>query len=186
MERYFEIRALSEADEIESVCAVYPDSRKNVGGARDSLIMQKAEEDAKEGKCRLYVWRETDLDTGYFLTKSDIDQIETRYENALLFKEYERAEALAGILRMVGRTPSAGDMNPPERDKEDKAEILNALTPVLRLTRAGADISRIDYEKDSTGEERAYIAYNNSYRKSVNISGNSGKAIIEEVTRAIG
>ncbi len=183
MERYFEISSLKEADDNEMVTAVYPEKTRS--GWKNSETILQAEKDAKENKCTLLVWRETDLDTVCILTKPDLEQIEIRYENALRFEELERAEALAGILRMVGRAPLADNMNLPVSDKEDKQQILNSLTRTLKLTRAGADVTRIDYEKDSVGEERAYIAFNNTYKKFVNITGDSGKSMIEEVTRAL-
>lgn len=55
---YITLRSLSEADDEEDVVACYfPDSYKNVSGKKDDEKMKKAEQDAKEGKCKLIVWR---------------------------------------------------------------------------------------------------------------------------------
>lgn len=57
MEKYIQIKKLSEVAENETICAFYPHPVKNVLGKRNEERMIKAEKDAKEGKCKLYVWR---------------------------------------------------------------------------------------------------------------------------------
>lgn len=59
MQRYIEIKELSEAYKDEEVCALYPNPAKNVAGKKTEDKMKEAEKDAKDGKCRLLVWRET-------------------------------------------------------------------------------------------------------------------------------
>lgn len=55
---YITLKSLSEADNEEDIVAYYfPDSYKNVSGKKDDEKMKKAEQDAKEGKCKLIVWR---------------------------------------------------------------------------------------------------------------------------------
>ncbi len=115
MERYFEIRYLSDAGSNEEITAAYPDPSKNVSGRKDDVTIIKAARDADNGLCRLLVWRKTDLDTGYLLTINDIEQLRARYNNARIATEtgsakdciYEmgRADALAGVLRMIGKDP---------------------------------------------------------------------------------
>ena len=55
--RYVEIKGLHGAKKDEKVCAVYPNSYKNVSGSKTDEKMKKAAEDAKKGKCKLVVWR---------------------------------------------------------------------------------------------------------------------------------
>lgn len=56
--KYVTIRSLEEAKEDEEVCAYYEDPRNNVAGKKTEEKMKIAEEEAKEGKCKLMVWRE--------------------------------------------------------------------------------------------------------------------------------
>lgn len=116
MERYFEISSLADAKENEEVCALYPDPNNNVSGRKTEEKMIKAEQDYKQGKCELLVWRDDKLGLGYLLTPWDIEQIKTKYENAKLIakdyykknllaayaKEEGKALALEGVLRIIG------------------------------------------------------------------------------------
>lgn len=58
MWRYEEIKYLKEVKKDEEVCAVYPESHKNVAGKKTQEKVKKAANDAKAGKCKLIVWRE--------------------------------------------------------------------------------------------------------------------------------
>ena len=60
MWRYVEISNLSQAKKDEEVCAVYPNSDKNVAGKKSEEKMKIAAKGAKDGKCKLVVWRECD------------------------------------------------------------------------------------------------------------------------------
>jgi len=116
MERYFEISSLADAKEDEEVCALYPDPNNNVSGRKTEEKMIKAEEDYKQGKCRLWVWRDDKLGLGYLLTPWDIEQIKIEYENAKMIareslrqndmlvciREGGKAAALESVLRMIG------------------------------------------------------------------------------------
>lgn len=118
MEKYVQIYELSEAAEDEIVCGCYPEPYKNVSGKRNEERMLKAEKDAKEGKCKLLVWRTSSTLNErkfYTLSQRDVDQIVARYTNAkLAMKEYQeqnnpeykieygRALALEGILEVLG------------------------------------------------------------------------------------
>lgn len=55
--KYVEIQKLSEAKNDETICASYPTPCKNVAGKKKEEKMKKAYRDAKQGKCRLLVWR---------------------------------------------------------------------------------------------------------------------------------
>lgn len=114
MERYFEISSLAEAKDNEEVYALYLDPNKNISGKKTEEKMIKAEQDCKQGKCQLLIWREENSE--YLLSSADVEQIKTRYENAKLIakdyykknllaayaKEEGRALALEGVLRMIG------------------------------------------------------------------------------------
>ena len=55
---YVEIKNLNEVNDNEDIVAYYfYKSYKNVSGKKDDEKMKKAEQDAKEGKCKLIVWR---------------------------------------------------------------------------------------------------------------------------------
>lgn len=114
MERYFEISSLADAKEDEEVCALYPDPNNNVSGRKTEEKMIKAEQDYKQGKCELLVWREENGE--YLLSSADVEQIKTEYEKAKLMakdnykknllaayaEEEGRALALEEVLRMIG------------------------------------------------------------------------------------
>lgn len=68
---------------------------------------------------------------------------------------------------------------------EDKEEIIKWLLTTLKLTVAGLDISDIKYEQLASGDEIAVIIYDNGYRQSVNISCDSGVALMRDILRAI-
>ena len=68
---------------------------------------------------------------------------------------------------------------------EDKELILNWLLNTLRCTAAGCDLIQIRYECLQNGDELAVLIFNNGYRKTVNISCDSGIAMIQDIVRAI-
>lgn len=65
---------------------------------------------------------------------------------------------------------------------EDKKEIIKNLTTLVKQTRAGSDIENI-YLDDL--EEFATIAYQDGYQTRVCIGGDSGIALIRDITRVI-
>lgn len=70
--------------------------------------------------------------------------------------------------------------------KEDKANICSRLMIVLAHTRAGEKIARIEYRHDSpTADEYAVIYWQHGERQYVNITADSGIAIIKDVCMAI-
>ena len=71
--------------------------------------------------------------------------------------------------------------------KENKTEITTALFKALKLTRAGEDIESMEYVNDpnSLGREHVVIHYQNGYMKRVNVSGDSGKALINDVMKEV-
>ena len=68
---------------------------------------------------------------------------------------------------------------------EDKEEIIKWLLATLKLTVAGVNISDIKYEQLANGDEIAVIIYDNGYRRPVNISCDSGIALMRDILRAI-
>lgn len=68
---------------------------------------------------------------------------------------------------------------------EDKGLILEMLLQTLRCTRAGLDLVNIRYEVLNNGTELAVLIYNNGYRKTVNITGDSGVAIMRDIMRGM-
>ena len=68
---------------------------------------------------------------------------------------------------------------------EDKQEIINWLFQTLKQTVAGVGLEAIKYELLTNGDEIAILMYDNGYRKSVNISCDSGLALMRDILRAI-
>lgn len=68
---------------------------------------------------------------------------------------------------------------------EDKQTIINYLFQTLKQTVAGVDLEAIKYEALINGDEIAVLIYDNGYRKSVNISCDSGLALMRDILRVI-
>ena len=68
---------------------------------------------------------------------------------------------------------------------EDKQNIINYLFQTLKQTVAGVGLERINYEQLTNGDEIAVLIYDNGYRKSVNISCDSGLALMRDILRNI-
>ena len=68
---------------------------------------------------------------------------------------------------------------------EDKQNVINYLFAALKQTVAGVDLESIRYEQLTNGDEIAVLMYENGYRKSVNISCDSGLALMRDILRAI-
>lgn len=66
--------------------------------------------------------------------------------------------------------------------EENKQAILDALLPALKLTRAGADIMGLHYDKE---KEQVTISYYGSCNDSVNVNMDSGAAMIIDVAKAV-
>lgn len=70
---------------------------------------------------------------------------------------------------------------------EDKQAICDALAATLRLTRNHSDLDRIEYENDEElGLEFATIYWNGGYSREVNVSLDSGTAMIRDIMKVIG
>ena len=68
---------------------------------------------------------------------------------------------------------------------ENKEYVLQMLLATLKYTIAGVDIAEIRYEQISNGEEFAIIVFTNGSHKPVNITADSGLALMRDVLRAI-
>lgn len=69
---------------------------------------------------------------------------------------------------------------------EDKQAICDALAATLKLTRNQNDIAWIDYIKDDRScLEIAVIAYENGTKKIVNVTADSGIAMIRDIMKVI-
>ena len=68
---------------------------------------------------------------------------------------------------------------------ENKETIINCLYQALKFTVAGVGLEAIRYEQLMNGDEIAVLMYDNGYRKSVNISCDSGLALMRDILRAI-
>lgn len=68
---------------------------------------------------------------------------------------------------------------------EDKQNVINYLFQALKQTVAGVGLDAIRYEQLTNGDEIAVLMYDNGYRKSVNISCDSGLALMRDILRAV-
>lgn len=68
---------------------------------------------------------------------------------------------------------------------EDKETIINCLLYTLKQTVAGVGLDYICYEQLNNGDEIAVLMYDNGYRKSVNITCDSGVALMRDILRNI-
>lgn len=64
---------------------------------------------------------------------------------------------------------------------EDKQAILNAFLPALKLTRAGKDVVKLIYDKDT---EKVTVCYRFGMDE-VNVALDSGAAMISDVAKAV-
>ena len=69
---------------------------------------------------------------------------------------------------------------------ENKQAICDALAATLRLTRNHSDLDRIEYENDEElGLEFATIYWNGGTARKVNVSLDSGTAMIRDIMKVI-
>ena len=68
--------------------------------------------------------------------------------------------------------------------EENKPEIVWDLCKLLRKTRHGSDISMMEYVKEECGEY-VLITFDGGFQKKINISADSGIAIIKDVLKNI-
>ena len=68
--------------------------------------------------------------------------------------------------------------------KKQKKEICRKLEDLLRSTRAHSDLKRLEYiyHKD-TKEEEVLVTYATGFKRKINVSGDSGMALINDVIK---
>lgn len=67
---------------------------------------------------------------------------------------------------------------------ENKEEIAEKLEELLQMTRAGEDIESIRYEYDAY-EEYVRVVFKNGYTKIIDVTCDSGHALIKDVIEGI-
>ena len=69
--------------------------------------------------------------------------------------------------------------------EENKVEITQKLCELLQMTRFGADIAKMDYVTENY-DETVIVTFNNGYQKRINVTADSGRAMIADVVKYIG
>jgi hypothetical protein len=68
---------------------------------------------------------------------------------------------------------------------EDKATICDLLCVALQATRNHGDLRSIQYVKEQNGDETAVLTWENGGQRRVNVSMDSGTAMIRDIMKAI-
>lgn len=68
---------------------------------------------------------------------------------------------------------------------ENKQEICNDLCKVLRATNYGKDIVVLTYASLSETEERVIVTYKSGYSREINVSLDSGYAMIRDIMKNV-
>ena len=69
---------------------------------------------------------------------------------------------------------------------ENKQEICNLLLKALQATRGGEDITALDYVNDKeVGVETVTMHYKNGYAKTMDVSCDSGTALIKDIMKGV-
>jgi len=68
---------------------------------------------------------------------------------------------------------------------ENKQHICDLLTETLRATRDQADLKRIRYEEIGQDHQRVVLDYEGGGHRSVNVSLDSGIAMVRDILRAL-
>lgn len=68
---------------------------------------------------------------------------------------------------------------------ENKAIITQALFNALKTTAEGVNIAEMNYQQLTNGDELVTIIYDNGYRNTINVSADSGVALMRDVLRGI-
>lgn len=75
--------------------------------------------------------------------------------------------------------------NPKITGTEDKQHICDLLAEALKATRGQSDLVRIRYERIGQSEEQVVLDYEGGGHVSVNVSMDSGTAMIRDIVRCI-
>ena len=68
---------------------------------------------------------------------------------------------------------------------EDKDLICKELAKLLKLTRNQSDLKALRYEILDNGEEIVTVEWDNGYQKKVNVSADSGIALMRDILAAL-
>lgn len=68
---------------------------------------------------------------------------------------------------------------------ENKQHICDLLTETLRATQDQADLQRIRYEEIGPGDQQVVLDYEGGGHRSVNVSLDSGIAMVRDILRAL-
>lgn len=68
---------------------------------------------------------------------------------------------------------------------EDKEVVTRALFQALKTTVEGVNLAEMEYKRLQDNTELVTLIYDNGYRKTVNVSCDSGVALMKDVLRAI-
>ena len=100
-------------------------------------------------------------------------------------ESYENVIFEAGLQAVVLRAESMKDKETLFNTlREDKQAILDALKVTLNLTRAGDDITALNYDKE---REEVQVHFNNSSfaARRINVAADSGIAMIRDVMKGL-
>ena len=68
---------------------------------------------------------------------------------------------------------------------EDKEVVTQALFQALKTTVEGVNLAEMKYQQLENNDELVTLIYDNGYRKTVNVSCDSGVALMKDVLREI-
>ena len=68
-------------------------------------------------------------------------------------------------------------------EREDKMSIACYIETLLKHTRFGQDLHRIEYFKNDLGYETLRITWNTGYKEYINVTADSGIAMIIDVAK---
>lgn len=68
---------------------------------------------------------------------------------------------------------------------ENKQLICDLLYEALKATRDQADLNSVEYGQRNNGDEVVILTYNNGYTKSINVSCDSGIAMMRDILKEL-
>ncbi len=68
--------------------------------------------------------------------------------------------------------------------KENKKKIVESFTPVIRQTRAGSDVARLEYCLKN-GDEVVDVTFVNGMHTWCNVTGDSGAAMLRDIIKRL-
>lgn len=69
---------------------------------------------------------------------------------------------------------------------EDKRKICSLLLPVIQATRAGWDVTELEYcDNEFTDDEYVRIRFASGYTKKIDVTADSGTAMIKDIIKGL-